>query len=152
MQQPTMEPMRQPGMDSMTEKMAMASSLAAAPAYGTMRAEDLPRARHFYNETLGMQVEDQPEAGLFIVNAGMGTRFAIYERPGMPAPMNTQLTFIVREVETTVRELQGRGVRFEDYDMPEIGLKTVNGVAMMGGQQSAWFKDTEGNILSIASM
>ena len=40
----------------------------------------------------------------------------------------------------------------EDYDIPEIGLKTVNGVAQFEGNKAAWFKDTEGNILNIAAM
>jgi hypothetical protein len=39
-------------------------------------------------------------------------------------------------------------VTFEEYDMP--GLKTVNGIAELGGEKGAWFKDPEGNILSVS--
>ena len=41
---------------------------------------------------------------------------------------------------------------FEDYDLPEIGLKTVNGIAAFEGSKAAWFKDSEGNIVNMASM
>ena len=47
-----------------------------------------------------------------------------------------------------VRELKARGVVFEEYDMP--GIKTVNSIATGGGAQTAWFKDSEGNILAIS--
>ena len=40
-----------------------------------------------------------------------------------------------------------RGVRFEDYDLP--GLKTVEGVCVLGGERAAWFRDPEGNTLCI---
>ena len=43
--------------------------------------------------------------------------------------------------------LRGKGVTFEDYDLP--GLKTVNGIADLGDIRGAWFKDPEGNILSV---
>ncbi|MGH2654353.1 MAG: VOC family protein [Actinomycetota bacterium] len=45
-------------------------------------------------------------------------------------------------------ELRAKGVTFEEYDMP--GLKTVNGIAELGGEKGAWFKDPEGNILSVS--
>ena len=37
---------------------------------------------------------------------------------------------------------------FGDYDMP--GLRTVDGIADLGGERGAWFKDPEGNILAVA--
>lgn len=43
-------------------------------------------------------------------------------------------------------------MQFEEYDMPEMGIKTVNGIATMDGGKGAWFKDTEGNIINIAQM
>ena len=36
---------------------------------------------------------------------------------------------------------------FEHYDMP--GMNT-NGIATAGGAKTAWFKDTEGNILAVS--
>jgi len=48
-------------------------------------------------------------------------------------------------VEREVAELKAKGVSFEEYDMP--GMK--DGIATGAGAKSAWFKDTEGNILAI---
>jgi len=55
----------------------------------------------------------------------------------------------VENIEEVVEALRERGVVFEQYDLP--GLKTdEQGIAAIGPSKSAWFKDTEGNILSIA--
>ena len=50
-----------------------------------------------------------------------------------------------------VQELQSKGVILEDYDLPGIGLKTVNGIAEVEGTKAAWFKDSEGNIIGVGS-
>ena len=47
-----------------------------------------------------------------------------------------------------VKELKARGVKFEEYDFP--GFKMVDSVMTAGGAKTAWFKDTEGNILAIS--
>ena len=57
--------------------------------------------------------------------------------------------FESEDVEADVAALKKKGVKFEDYDMP--GLKTVNSIAMLGTLKGAWFKDSEGDILSIAN-
>ncbi len=54
----------------------------------------------------------------------------------------------VDDVEAEVAELKSRGVVFEEYDMP--GLKTKNSIATGGGARTAWFKDSEGNILAVS--
>ena len=86
--------------------------------------------------------------------AGDGTMVMIYERPGMPAPQNTTLGFGMPadKFDEVAADLRAKGVTFEDYDLPEIGLKTVNGIAEFEGIKAAWFKDSEGNIVNIASM
>lgn len=40
---------------------------------------------------------------------------------------------------------------FEDCDIPQIGLKTVNGIAEIEGTRAAWIKDTEDNIIVVGS-
>jgi len=53
----------------------------------------------------------------------------------------------VTDVRAVVEEMRGRGVEFEEYDTPET--KTQNGIARMpGGGEAAWFKDSEGNLVS----
>jgi hypothetical protein len=53
----------------------------------------------------------------------------------------------VSDIEREVADLKARGVTFEEYDVP--GMKTHNGIAQAGGAKSAWFKDTEGNIMAL---
>jgi len=118
-----------------------------------LRAEDYGRAKRFYSEVLGFDVMDapnQPDTGL--VTAESGSRFMIYGRPGMPAPANTVLGFWVPDFDATIAALRAAGVVFEEYDIPEIGLKTVDGVMEAGGTKTAWFKDTEGNIIAVSAM
>ncbi len=57
---------------------------------------------------------------------------------------------MVEDIEATVTELRSRGVTLEEYDMP--GLKTENGIAQVGPEKAAFFKDPDGNILSVVEM
>jgi predicted enzyme related to lactoylglutathione lyase len=133
------------------------ASLGDYPAGAVLRAEDLARAKKFYADVLGLKQGDlagPASEGMGMFRAGDGTGVMIYERPGMPAPQNTTLGFGVPadKFDEVVAELRAKGVTFEDYDLPEIGLKTVNGVAAFEGFKAAWFKDSEDNIVNIASM
>jgi catechol 2,3-dioxygenase-like lactoylglutathione lyase family enzyme len=131
------------------------AGLGDFPVAAVLRADDYARAAKFYTEVLGFEAVPSPgptPQGMF--RAGEGTMVMIYERPGMAAPENTTLGLGVPDdrFDAIVADLRSKGVMFEEYDMPEIGLKTVNGVAEMDGAKSAFFKDTEGNIISIATM
>ena len=119
--------------------------LSTAPATTTLPAEDLRRARSFYEEKLGLESEvrdDMPE-GVFI-HAGQGSQIFLYQR-GRATAENTAVVFEVDDLEATVSDLRANGVVLEDYDFP--GLKTVGGVATRDVDKAAWFKDSEGNIL-----
>jgi len=124
------------------------------PMAGVLRAEDFNRAKKFYTEVLGL-VEDRsigPDSGMFSV--ADGATVMIYERPGMPAPENTTLAFGIPNDawDFVVADLLAKGVVFEEYDMPEMGIQTTGGIAEMDVGKAAWFKDTEGNILNITTM
>jgi catechol 2,3-dioxygenase-like lactoylglutathione lyase family enzyme len=131
------------------------AGLSIYPTVAVLRADDLDRATKFYTDVLGYAVDtDRSGNGVVTLSAGMGSQFTLYERPGMPAPANTTLGIPVPsyDFDSVVVDLRTRGVVFEDYDIPEMDLKTVNGIAEMGGIKTAWFKDTEGNILNIVAM
>jgi catechol 2,3-dioxygenase-like lactoylglutathione lyase family enzyme len=124
---------------------------------GVVRAENFERANKFYTEVLGLTPMTPPggaptKQGMYA--AGAGTAISVYERPGMPAPQNTTLGFAIPadKFDSVVAELRSKGVAFQDIDIPEIGLKTVDGIATVDGSKSAWFTDTEGNILTIGVM
>ena len=94
-----------------------------------------------------IQEESGEPSAMFM--AGEGTMLLIYKRPPIKVE-HTQMGFKVDDIEKVVSGLRSKGVKFEEYDMPN--LKTVNGIATMGKVKSAWFKDTEGNIIALNQM
>lgn len=119
-----------------------------AQAEATLPAQDLDRAKEFYSEKLGLTPSSEDRVGVHYVVGG--TRFRLFRSGGTASGSHTQLALIVGDIAGQVRALQARGVRFEEYDYPN--LKTVEGVADMGYAKAAWFKDSEGNLLGIAQM
>jgi predicted enzyme related to lactoylglutathione lyase len=123
--------------------------LANAMVAPTLPAVDLKRARRFYEGILGLEVVmEDPSPGIMI-QCGKGTMLYVYERATTKAD-HTVASFGVDDLDTEMKELQKKGVNFEEYNLP--GLKTEHGVAAVGGMRAAWFKDTEGNILSVMQM
>ena len=117
-------------------------------AFSSFSVDDLNRAKQFYADTLGLELEERPE-GLELHLAGGGRIFA-YPKPNHEPATFTVLNFLVADVEQAVAELKRRGVRFESYDVPD--LKTdANGIARpdSGPAAAAWFKDPAGNILAV---
>jgi catechol 2,3-dioxygenase-like lactoylglutathione lyase family enzyme len=117
-------------------------------------AQDLERAKAFYAEKLGLRPSEERPGGLRY-RCGKGW-FALFASSGLPSGNHTQLGWEVEDIEATVTALRARGVVFEEYDLP--GLKTVNGIAQVGGhypsrgglgEKAAWFRDSEGNLLGI---
>lgn len=106
---------------------------------------DLERARAFYEGKLGLRADSKPD-GKILYHCGSGD-IALMQREGGTKAEHTALSFEVPDIVAAVRELEGSGVRFEDYDMP--GLKTVEHVCAMGAEKAAWFYDPEGNCLCL---
>jgi predicted enzyme related to lactoylglutathione lyase len=120
--------------------------LQRAPLYAYIPAKNVARAREFYERTLGFTPEREVAGGV-MYEFGGGTACFLYPTPNAGTSQASQAFWQVADVEREVAELKARGVQFEEYDMP--GLKTRNGIATAGGAKTAWFKDTEGNILAI---
>jgi predicted enzyme related to lactoylglutathione lyase len=117
----------------------------------TLPAMDLKRARKFYEEKLGLKVVmEDPSPGIML-QCGQGTMMYVYQRAATKAD-HTVASFKVDDIEAEVKELKSKGIKFEEYNIPKMGIKTVNGIANMGNMKAAWFKDTEGNILSLNQM
>jgi len=107
---------------------------------------DLARARDFYENKLGLApVGAQPD-GKFLYRCG-GTILALFPRGAPTKADHTAVSFEVPDILAEIRALEGRGVIFNDYDLP--GLKTVEHVCVLGAEKAAWFNDTEGNILCL---
>ncbi len=114
----------------------------------TLPVVDMERARRFYEEKLGLKLSEVRDSGV-LYEAGGGTMLLLYSRAPTKAD-NTAVSFSVDDIEAEVKELKRKGITFEEYDMP--GLKTEGSIATLGGEKGAWFKDTEGNILSVVQL
>ena len=106
---------------------------------------DPARARAFYEETLGLRfVADEPHALVFDAHATMLRVQKVKQHT--PAP-HTLLGWEVADIAAKVRALAGKGVTFEKYDFlqqDELGIWSPG-----GGARIAWFKDPDGNLLSL---
>ncbi|HEY9358286.1 MAG TPA: VOC family protein [Arthrobacter sp.] len=109
-------------------------------------AKDISRAKDFYRDKLVLEPETEQEDGV-MYRCGKGTGFLLYETDNAGSAKNTQMGWETDNLEAEMEDLRGRGVVFEDYDFP--GLKTENGVATNEWGKSAWFLDSEGNILNL---
>lgn len=115
----------------------------------TIPAADMQRARRWYADKLGFEpIRDLP-SGLMYETA-MGTRFVVYPSPNAGQAPQTCMGFATDDIAADVSELKERGVVFEEYDFPT--LKTVDSIATNGPVRSAWFRDSEGNILGIVQL
>ncbi len=114
--------------------------------YATIPAQDLARAKAYYEEKLGLKPAEERSDGHYY-ECAEGTGFLLFDSTGQSNSSHTQLGWDVDDVEAAVKELQANGVVFEEYDMP--GFKTENGIADINGAKGAWFKDSEGNLLAI---
>ena len=94
-------------------------------AAATLPAQDLQRAKAFYRDKLGLSPTMEDGALGLLYELAAGTGFGVFPSSGKPSGTHTQMAIEVEDVEGTVKELQSKGVKFEDIDTP--GLKTVNG-------------------------
>ncbi len=118
------------------------------PTHTTLPAQDLERARGFYRDKLGLEPTQETPDGL-TYDFGNG-RFFVFTSQGKPSGGHTQMGWRVPDIEAAVNDLKGRGVAFEDYDFP--GFDKATSVAQTGPVRSAWFKDTEGNLLGLVQL
>lgn len=123
--------------------------LSSARTYATLPAADLDRARRFYEETLGFVPVDVQPRGVRYEGAG-GARFLVFPSSGRASGSHTQIGFQVDDITAEVAELRSRGVVFETYEMPEFDRQTM--IATFQAIRSAWFKDSEGNLIGLVQL
>jgi len=121
----------------------------AKAAFSGFSVDNLAKAKAFYSEKLGLEV-DPDGVGVRLHLPGGGTVFAYSKSDHQPATF-TILNFVVDDIDAAVDELTGRGVQFEHYDS---GAQTdkkgiLRGRAQNRGPDIAWFKDPAGNFLSV---
>jgi predicted enzyme related to lactoylglutathione lyase len=120
-------------------------------AFSSFSTDDIAKAKEFYGQTLGLEVEEMPEMGIIQLNLATGGKVMIYPKgKGHEPATYTVLNFPVDDIDAAVDELGKRGMTFEQYDMKWI--KTDEKGISRGddkGPSMAWFKDPAGNILAV---
>ena len=117
----------------------------------TLPASDMERAKAWYASILQLQPKELTEDGSAWYRLDDGTSFLLYESRFAGTNEATAAAVGVEDVEATVAELKARGAVFEDYDLGE-DFRTVDGILTSpSGRKMAWLKDSEGNILGIAT-
>jgi catechol 2,3-dioxygenase-like lactoylglutathione lyase family enzyme len=103
------------------------------------------RAREFYEHVLGLRlVADDPFALVFDAN---GTTLRIAKVQELTPVPRTVLGWAVRDIAGEVTGLARQGVTFERFEgvtQDELGIWSAP-----GGARVAWFKDPDGNLLSL---
>jgi catechol 2,3-dioxygenase-like lactoylglutathione lyase family enzyme len=119
--------------------------LGKADATPMIAVKDIDRARKFYEDTLGLKTKDEWGEGVTLKSGD--TRINLYRSEFAGTNKATALTFGVVDIESEVSDLKGKGVSFEHYDLP--GLERQGDLYIAEGMKTAWFKDPDGNILSL---
>jgi catechol 2,3-dioxygenase-like lactoylglutathione lyase family enzyme len=118
-------------------------------AVANIAVKDLQKGRNFYEQTLGLQVVDTEGEEVVTFKSG-STSLYVYRSQYAGTNRATAVTWSVgNEIESIVRTLAAKGVRFEHYDMP--GTTLTGDIHVMGARKVAWLKDPDGNILCLVN-
>lgn len=120
--------------------------LGKADATPMIAVKDLDRARKFYEEKLGLSAKAEMAGEVLTVQSG-NTPITVYRSEFAGTNKATALTFDVDDIESEVTELKEKGIFFEKYDVE--GLTPRGDIYEGEGMKTAWFKDPDGNILSL---
>jgi predicted enzyme related to lactoylglutathione lyase len=120
--------------------------LKSAPIRAYIPVSNLARARKFYEELIGLEPKEAYAGGV-VYDCG-GSEVFMYPTTNAGTSKASQAFWSVADVEAEVAALKARGVTFEEYDMPGVTMK--NSIATGRGARTAWFKDTEGNIMAVS--
>ena len=117
----------------------------------SLPASDIERAKAWYRKALGVTPEVEYDDGNLVYMAG-GSAFMVYESQFAGTNQATAAGVVVQDFDAATAALRAAGVAFEEYDFGDE-LRTVDGVMTNeDGRRMAWFKDSEGNILGVASL
>lgn len=115
----------------------------------TIAVRDMDAARAFYEDKLGLNGDDSMAPEVMTYTTGDSSLF-VYKSDYAGGYGATVATWLVgNDLEKIVKSLQGKGVAFEHYDMPDT---IRNGdIHVSGDMKMAWLKDPDGNILALVS-
>jgi catechol 2,3-dioxygenase-like lactoylglutathione lyase family enzyme len=115
-------------------------------AFSGFSVNDIPRAKQFYGETLGLNVSE--EYGMLQLQLATGATVLVYPKETHEPASFTILNFPVPDVEEAVDRLTAAGVPFEHYEGGDLQTDE-KGIFRGEGPTIAWFRDPAGNIISV---
>ena len=115
----------------------------------TLPVSDLDKAREYYEQTLGLSVQQDTPGGV-TYTCGGGQLF-VYPSEYAGTNKGTAVSYDVplADFDSEVNWLRGQGVEFTTFEMD--GIEWNDGVATMGEIKAVWFTDPDGNILNISA-
>ena len=114
---------------------------------GFLVTADYDRAREFYEDKLGFEFISLDQYALVMRTAKNMIR--ITKIKDFTPARNTVLGWEVENIEDEVTELTKRGVEFENYPFIQDHERRI--WTAPGGDKIAWFKDPDGNVLSLST-
>jgi len=125
--------------------------LGSSKAFSSFSVDNIEKAKKFYQDTLGLETKTVSMGiDLLELHTPGNNPIMIYPKEDHQPATFTVLNFPVDNLDKTVDELIGKGIKFEQYDMEQ--MKTDEKGILRGnghGPDIAWFKDPAGNFLSI---
>lgn len=116
-------------------------------SYAKLPVQDVERARAFYRDVLGLESHRENHGHMYYDVAG--TALLLFPSTGKPSGDHDQFGLVVDDLDEAVRQLNERGVELEEFPAPP-GATVENRVMVRPEMRAAWFKDSEGNLLSVA--
>ncbi len=119
-------------------------------AVAMVAVKDMAKATAFYEGVLGLQVLEKEGAEVVTYRSG-SSKFNVYKSEFAGTNKATYALWNVGDaIAEIAKSLAAKGVKFEHYDMPDLTLE--GDVHVGGGMKVAWFRDPDGNILSIVGV
>lgn len=119
--------------------------------FSSFPVDELPKAKTFYGEILGLKIKDMGKMGLSIY-LKENCRVFIYPKVDHKPATFTVLNFAVDDIDATMTSMKQQGVQFVHYQneqLPQDKNRILRGIKNDMGPDVAWFKDPAGNVLSI---
>ncbi len=120
---------------------------ANTKAFSGFSVDDIEATKNFYQDVLGLKVEEMT-GGILMLHLASGGNVLLYSKDDHQPASFTVLNFPVDSIDKAVSDLKTRGVVFEKYEYTDDD-SIMRGLANNMGPDIAWFKDPAGNILSV---
>ncbi|HYX27936.1 MAG TPA: VOC family protein [Pyrinomonadaceae bacterium] len=122
--------------------------LTDSKAVATIGVKKIDDAKKFYEGKLGFKPKGDEHEGVVAYDSG-GSMLFVYQSEYAGTNKATAATWVVDDVDGTVKTLKRKGVSFEHYNFPDT--KVEGDIHVSGKMRAAWFKDPDGNILAIVN-